>query len=126
MLEGAQLRQHRSMSPRNVKSGTLQLPGHSTLSEWFSFGTHTEKSMQSLLATMSARTGGEQERKSVYCQPRMGFVHSRGIKGFGKSKDYNTMTAGDPNISNLGGVGPERGLRGGGRRGWCEEWARSG
>jgi hypothetical protein len=22
------------------------------------------------------------------------------------------------------GVGPERGLRGGGRRGWCEEWAR--
>jgi hypothetical protein len=23
--------------------------------------------------------------------------------------------------SNLGGVGPERGLRGGGRRGWCEE-----
>jgi hypothetical protein len=98
VLEGAQLRQHRSMSPRNVKSGTLQLPGHSTLSEWFSFGTHTDKSMQSLLATMSARTGGEQERKSVYCQPRMGFVHSSGIKGFGKSKDYNTMTAGDPNI----------------------------
>jgi hypothetical protein len=28
--------------------------------------------------------------------------------------------------SNLGGGGPERGLRGGGRRGWCEEWARSG
>jgi hypothetical protein len=28
--------------------------------------------------------------------------------------------------SNSGGVGPERGLRGGGRRGWCEEWARSG
>jgi hypothetical protein len=28
--------------------------------------------------------------------------------------------------SNLGGVGPVRGLRGGGRRGWCEEWARSG
>jgi hypothetical protein len=27
---------------------------------------------------------------------------------------------------NLGGVGPLRGLRGGGRRGWCEEWARSG
>ncbi len=25
--------------------------------------------------------------------------------------------------SNLGGVGPERGLRAGGRRGWCEEWA---
>jgi hypothetical protein len=25
-----------------------------------------------------------------------------------------------------GGVGPERGLRGGGRRGWCEEWARRG
>ena len=23
--------------------------------------------------------------------------------------------------SNLGGVGPERGLRGGGRRGWCEK-----
>jgi hypothetical protein len=23
-------------------------------------------------------------------------------------------------------VGPERGLRGGGRRGWCEEWARRG
>jgi len=22
----------------------------------------------------------------------------------------------------LGGVGPDRGLRGGGRRGWCEEW----
>jgi hypothetical protein len=22
-----------------------------------------------------------------------------------------------------GGVGPERDLRGGGRRGWCEEWA---
>jgi hypothetical protein len=28
--------------------------------------------------------------------------------------------------SNLGGVGPVRGLRGGGRGGWCEEWARSG
>ena len=28
--------------------------------------------------------------------------------------------------SNLGGVGPGRGLRGGGRRGWCEERARSG
>ena len=27
--------------------------------------------------------------------------------------------------SNLGGVGPEMGLRGGGRRGWCEEWARA-
>jgi hypothetical protein len=27
--------------------------------------------------------------------------------------------------SNLGRVGPE-GLRGGGRRGWCEEWARIG
>ena len=24
--------------------------------------------------------------------------------------------------SNLGGVGPVRGLRGGGRGGWCEEW----
>jgi hypothetical protein len=28
--------------------------------------------------------------------------------------------------SNLGGVGPVRGLRRGGRRGWCEKWARSG
>jgi hypothetical protein len=28
--------------------------------------------------------------------------------------------------SNLGGGGPVRGLSGGGRRGWCEEWARSG
>jgi hypothetical protein len=27
--------------------------------------------------------------------------------------------------SNLVGGGPVRGLRGGGRRGWCEEWARS-
>ena len=27
--------------------------------------------------------------------------------------------------SNMDRVGPERGLRGGGRRGWCEEWARS-
>ncbi len=26
----------------------------------------------------------------------------------------------------LGGVGPDRGLRGGGSRGWCEEWARRG
>jgi hypothetical protein len=26
----------------------------------------------------------------------------------------------------FGGVGPDRGLRGGGRRGWCEEWARRG
>ena len=26
----------------------------------------------------------------------------------------------------LGGVGPDRGLRGGGRGGWCEEWARIG
>jgi hypothetical protein len=26
----------------------------------------------------------------------------------------------------LGGVGPVRGLRGGGRGGWCEEWAMSG
>jgi Zn-dependent membrane protease YugP len=28
--------------------------------------------------------------------------------------------------SNLGGVGPVRGLRGGERGGWCKEWARSG
>jgi hypothetical protein len=28
--------------------------------------------------------------------------------------------------SSLGGVGQVRGLRGGGRGGWCEEWARSG
>ena len=28
--------------------------------------------------------------------------------------------------SSLGGVGPVRGLRGGERRGGCEEWARSG
>jgi hypothetical protein len=28
--------------------------------------------------------------------------------------------------SSLDGVGPVRGLRGGGRGGWCEEWARSG
>ena len=28
--------------------------------------------------------------------------------------------------SNLGGVGPERGLRGGGGGGWCEKWAGSG
>jgi hypothetical protein len=28
--------------------------------------------------------------------------------------------------SNLGEVGPVRSLRGGGRGGWCEEWARSG
>jgi hypothetical protein len=27
---------------------------------------------------------------------------------------------------NLVAVGPVRGLRGGGRGGWCEEWARSG
>jgi len=26
----------------------------------------------------------------------------------------------------LGGGGQVRGLRGGGRRGWCEEWSRSG
>ena len=26
----------------------------------------------------------------------------------------------------LGGVGPDRDLRGGGRRGWCAEWARRG
>ena len=26
----------------------------------------------------------------------------------------------------LGGIGPDRGLRGEGRRGWCEEWARRG
>jgi hypothetical protein len=28
--------------------------------------------------------------------------------------------------SSLGGIGLVRGLRGGGRGGWCEEWARSG
>jgi hypothetical protein len=28
--------------------------------------------------------------------------------------------------SSLVGVGPVRGLRGGGRGGWCEEWARIG
>jgi hypothetical protein len=27
--------------------------------------------------------------------------------------------------SNLGGVGPVRGLRGRGRRWWCEDWAKS-
>ena len=28
--------------------------------------------------------------------------------------------------SSLGGAGPVKGLRGAGRGGWCEEWARSG
>jgi hypothetical protein len=30
------------------------------------------------------------------------------------------------NIYKTTSVGPVRGLRGGGRRGWCEEWARRG
>ncbi len=43
------------------------------------------------------------------------------IKSLDERKDVKGK-----DTSNLGGVRPERGLQGGGRRGWCEEWVRSG
>ncbi len=38
----------------------------------------------------------------------------------------STMSSTQKTCQSLGGVGPVRGLRGGGRGGWCEEWVRSG
>ena len=50
--------------------------------------------------------------------------HIRGRYGLGKVVLVLSVTLSLE--SNLGGVGPVRGLRGGGRMGRCEEWARSG
>jgi hypothetical protein len=62
-------------------------------------------------------------------------MDTRGVYGFSslmkqnkKAKNYAVFCfAGKKKLLlSLGGVGPVRGLRGGGRGGWCEEWARSG
>ncbi len=69
---------------------------------------------------------------NTYTLPPAG-IGTAGTLG-GVKVDNTTITINNGIISasagaaqvNCGGVGPERGLRGGGRRGWFEEWARSG
>ncbi len=49
------------------------------------------------------------------------FVQRSGERGEGRSRGRVPIER-----WSCGGVGPARGLPGGGRRGWCEEWARRG
>lgn len=97
VLEGHMKRARADKGPRNVTNGTLPLPGHTTLGDWFSSQVPT---MQPALKTahLSRFEGDEQQRLSVYCQPRMGFVQVDGIRGFGKTQ-HNFAAAPDPNIS---------------------------
>jgi len=96
--------------PRNVRKGVLKTPLHEMLATWTS-ATSTQAAQADIAAQRTiviqqdmetayqARMHGpEQEAFSVYCQPRLSFVHTDGIKGFSRSKDGQHFLA-DENIS---------------------------
>jgi hypothetical protein len=99
--------------PRNVCMGVLQIPTSDMLSKWSNNSTDqltmshpssaaygaASTNQQDLEIAYQARVHGpQQETFSVYCQPRLSFVHSDAIKGFGRSKDGQHYIA-DDNIS---------------------------
>jgi hypothetical protein len=88
---------HRNdFGPCNVPSGVLQMPSHGTLADWFSW--HAPVTHGDISKAFVARTQGPaQERMSACCQPRLSFVHSESIKGFGRPKDGHA-TAPDVNV----------------------------
>lgn len=86
-----------NIGPRNVRQGLLSIPSFDTLGTWASwFVPACHKDIETSYA---ARTqGAEQERLSVYCKPRMSFVSTDSIKGFGRSKEGHPSNP-DENIS---------------------------
>lgn len=97
--------------PRNVRRGVLQTPSHDVLATWTSpvnaQSAHPDSTayktfastQQDLETAYQARMHGpEQEVFSVYCQPRLSFVHTDVIKGFSRSKDGQHYLP-DENIS---------------------------
>jgi len=96
VLERSVLAERTDFGPRNVASGLLQMPSHGKLADWFSF--HVPAMHKDILQAHAARTQGPaQERFSAYCQPRLSFVQTEGIKGFGRPKEGHPAQA-DPNI----------------------------
>ena len=83
--------------PRNVRSGTLQMPNMKVLGDWYSH--HLQPLQNDIRTSLAARLqGDDQEKFSVFCQPRMGFVQTDTIKGFGIPKQGVQGTS-DPNVS---------------------------
>lgn len=97
VLEQSALAERTDFGPRNVASGLLQMPSHSTLADWFSW--HAMAGHGDILKAHAARTQGPaQERFSAYCQPRLSFVNSETIKGFGRPREGHQL-APDNNVS---------------------------
>ena len=97
VLEKSVLAERTDFGPRNVISGVLQAPSHTVLADWYSW--HVQALQNEIRTAHAARTQGPaQEKFSVYCQPRMSFLHKESIKGFGRPKDGH-QTAPDFNIS---------------------------
>lgn len=101
--------------PRNVCRGVLKTPSHSVLAQWTDtcsqqsnlHSVHEDsnafRSMMSIqqdvnMAYQARTQGPEQEPRSVYCKPRLSFVHTEGIKGFSCRRDQVYATC-DDNIS---------------------------
>jgi len=96
VLEASVLSERTDFGPRNVASGVLQMPSHTTLADWYTY--HVPALHSDISKAHAARTqGAAQERFSVYCQPRLSFVHKEPIKGFGRPREGNTQ-APDPNV----------------------------
>jgi hypothetical protein len=89
------------------------------------------------------QAGGRIRSQGNYCLPPAGGLHSQNkvIKCVGLGPVLASHDPSQPAAASAvwrglglvpiagwsyGGVGPQRGLRRGGRRGWCEEWARRG
>lgn len=80
---------------RNVAQGTLPTPSLDTLQTWASWSVPALQ--KDIFATYKARTDGQEQQKlSVYCQPRPQFVFRDTIKGFGRNKEMHF--AADENI----------------------------
>ena len=85
--------------PRNVKKGVLGVPDYETLQTWAS---HSMPNLQQDIQTSYAyRTqGAEQQVLSVYVKPRMQFVSSNPIKGFGRQQNNQNFPADDNIVAN--------------------------
>ena len=80
-------------------SSTLHLPEQRVLTDLFSwFVSALNNDIETSLAARTERL--EQERLGVYFQPRMSFVHTASIKGFGRPKEGHAQ-ARDFNIRRL-------------------------
>jgi hypothetical protein len=96
VLERSVLAARSDYGPRNVCCGVLSTPSLNVLSEWSSW--HVPSTANDLRTAHAVRTQGPQsERLSVYCQPRMSFLHNESIKGFGRARDGHLQQA-DPHV----------------------------